>query len=469
LGQDTRALQGLSSCDAAGSEGIVPAKELESLLWTSGLSLAWRPMVVRTDTVIIGAGQAGLSLSARLTARGHRHVVLERGQIGERWRSERWDSLHMLTPNWLNRLHGAPAHADPHGFLGRDGFVSYLQEYASSFGMPVQQYVDVRSVERRRGGFRVATDSGEWVARRVVVATGDCVVPHRPTVGGTVSPEITQLDAARYRSPGQLPPGSVLVVGAGPSGLQIATELRRAGRAVVLAVGSHARAVRRYRGRDIWHWIARLGDLEDSVEDVPKELRRTPSFALSGQNGGEELDLGTVSKHGVTLAGRLTGISGSSATFDDNLVEAAGSADHRLFELLARIDAHIDRSSDAAEIAAAEPVARVGVGSGPRSLDLGEAGVSTIVWATGYHREYPWLHVPVLDHAGEIVQRHGVTPVTGLFVLGLRFQSRRTSHTIGGVSRDAAAIAQDITCPPQACREPVRRRAPARLTAHPAV
>ena len=199
-------------------------------------------MAVKTGTVIVGGGQAGLSLSAYLTSRDHPHVVLERGRVGERWRSERWDSLHMLTPNSLNQLDGAPGHADPDGFLTRDAFVDYLEQYASSAGMPVREHVDVLSVERHRGRFRVHTDDGEWVAKQVVVATGDCGVPYRPPAASTAPPELAQLDAAQYRRPEQLADGSVLVVGAGPSGLQIAAELRRSGREVVLAVGRHARA-----------------------------------------------------------------------------------------------------------------------------------------------------------------------------------------------------------------------------------
>jgi putative flavoprotein involved in K+ transport len=405
-------------------------------------------MTLKTGTVIVGAGQAGLSLSAYLTARDHPHVVLERGRLGERWRSERWDSLHLLTPNWLNGLDDAPAHSDPDGFLPRDAFVDYLEAYAASVAMPVRERVEVLSVERHRRRFRVHTDDADWVARQVVIATGDCGVPYRPPAASRAPGELTQLDAARYRRPGALPPGSILVVGAGPSGLQIAAELRRAGREVVLAAGRHARALRRYRGRDIWYWLQRLGHLEHSVDDVPTEARRTPGFGLTGLNGGEQLDLGTLSQLGVTLAGRLTGFDNHSATFD-NLVDTVASADIQLFKLLARIDAHIAESYDAAHIQAAEHVAEVSVADGPRSLDLGEAGISTIVWATGYKREYPWLHVPVFDGRGEIAQRHGVTPVPGLFTLGLKFQSRRTSHMIGGVGRDARAIADRI--------EPVRR------------
>ena len=421
-------------------------------------------MVMKTGTVIVGGGQAGLSLSAYLTSREHAHVVLERGRIGERWRSERWDSLHMLTPNSLNRLDGAPGHGDPEGFLARDGFVDYLEQYASTFGMPVREHVDVSSVERHRGRFRVRTDSGEWLAKQVVVATGDCGVPYRPPAAAAVPRELAQIDAAQYRRPDQLAAGSVLVVGAGPSGLQIAAELRRAGRDVVLAVGRHARAVRRYRGRDIFHWLQRLGDQEHSVDEVPPAARRTPGFGLSGQNGGEQLDLATLSELGVTLAGRLTGFDGLSASFDNKLVETIERADDRLFALLARIDAHIAESSDAAYVAPAEQVARVEVGDGPRSLDLRTAGVSTIVWATGYRREYPWLHIPVFDAQGEIVHSRGVTPVPGLFVLGLRFQSRRTSHTIGGVGRDAQTLADLIGPAPLAAPKPVWRGRPSLST-----
>jgi putative flavoprotein involved in K+ transport len=403
-------------------------------------------MARKTDTLIVGGGQAGLSLSARLTAQNHPHVLLERGRVGERWLSERWDSLHLLTPNWLNRLDGGAPHADPDGFLSRDGFVAYLERYARSFGMPVRDHVDVLAVERdRRRGFSVKTDRGEWSARQVVVATGDCGVPNRPAVSADVPHQVVQLDSARYRRPEQLAAGSVLVVGAGPSGLQIASELRRAGRDVVLAVGRHARAVRRYRGRDFWHWIDRLGHLDDSVDEVPRESRRTPSHGLSGQNGGEALDLASVARLGVTLAGRLTTVSGTTATFDDTLARTTADADKRLFALLASIDAHIATSGDARRVPPAEPVEPVHVTHALRSLDLREAGVSTIVWATGYRREYPWLQVPVFDGQGEIDQHHGVTEIPGLFTLGLRFQSRRASHTIGGVGRDAAAVARQIT------------------------
>ena len=228
--------------------------------------------------MIVGGGQAGLSLSAYLTSRDHAHVVLERGRVGERWRSERWDSLQMLTPNWLNRLDGAPGHADPEGFLARDAFVDYLEQYVSSVGHAgAARTSTCCRWSGTAGRFRVHTDDGEWVARQVVVATGDCGVPYRPPAAADAPPGLAQIDAAGYRGPDQLAAGGVLVVGAGPSGLQIATELRRSGRDVVLAVGRHARAVRRYRGRDIYHWLERLGDPEQSVDAVPPKRGAHPA------------------------------------------------------------------------------------------------------------------------------------------------------------------------------------------------
>ena len=418
-------------------------------------------MAVKTDTVIVGGGQAGLSLSAHLTARDHAHVVLERGRVGERWRSERWDSLHMLTPNWLNQLDGAPGHADPEGFLARDGFVDYLEQYASSTGMPVREHVDVlvgRAApptfprpHRRRG---VDRETGRRRDRRLWRS-----VPSSRGVecsGGARTARRSSVSEARISSPpgrcSSSAPGRAVCRSPPSCDGPVARSSSRS--------GGHARAVRRYRGRDIWYWLERLGDPEQSVDEVPPELRRTPGFGLSGLNGGEQLDLATVSELGVTVAGRLTGFDDLSASFDTNLLETVAHADDRLFELLARIDAHIAESSDAAEIPPAEQVARVRVGEGPRSLDLrGDRRLDDRL-GDRYRREYPWLHIPVFDPQGEIVHHHGVTPVPGLFVLGLRFQSRRTSHTIGGVGRDAQAIADRIRPVPRAAPKPVWRGRP---------
>jgi putative flavoprotein involved in K+ transport len=280
-----------------------------------------------TDTLIVGAGQAGLSLSHHLTRADHEHAVLEPGRIGERWHSERWDSLTLLTPGWLSRLDGSEPHPDPDGFLGRADFAAYLARYARSFGAPVHEHVTVSSVTRPGRRFHVETSDGLWRARNVVIATGDSAEPRIPAVAASASPELAQLHANGYRNPAALPDGGVLVVGAGPNGLQIAAELRRAGRAVVLAVGRHARVPRRYRGRDIWHWLDAIGDLERTIDEVPdpEASKRAPSVALSGANGGEQLDLAVLHRLGVAVTGRLGTFDTGQAFFAKR--PAAGNRD----------------------------------------------------------------------------------------------------------------------------------------------
>ena len=397
----------------------------------------------RVETVIVGAGQAGLALSRALTRLGRGHVVLERGRVGERWRSERWDSLALLTPNWLSRLPGAPEHADPDGFLRREELVSYLERYARSFGAPVHEGVTVLRVSP---GFRVETDAGTWWADNVVVASGACDVPVLPAAAAATP--VPGLHAAAYRNPAALPDGAILVVGAGPSGQQIALELRRAGREVLLSAGRHVRMPRRYRGRDAFAWLEEIGQLATTIDEMPDAAaaRRAPSFPLDGRGGGEDLDLGVLARAGVRLAGRLTGFRGDHALFADDLVENARAADASMRKLLARFDA--------AGGGPPEEVADVSVEPGPASADL--AGFGAIVWATGYRREYPWLDVDVLDADGEIAHKRGVTEEPGVYTIGMRFLHRRDSHFIGGVGRDATFIAEHIAA---RCGERRRRTA----------
>ncbi len=394
------------------------------------------PRPHRIDTLIVGAGQAGLALSHHLTAAGHEHVLLERGRVGQRWH-ERWDSLTLLSPNWMNRLPGEPEPADRDGFLTLGAFAEHLDSYARSLAAPVVEGVEVERVERRGDGFRISGTSGSWFARSVVLATGDAADPHVPLAPPT---EPLSLHTAGYRRPELLPDGPVLVVGAGASGQQLALELRRAGREVVLAVGRHSRAPRRYRGRDIFEWAAVLGDFDRTIDELPdvEAAKRVPVFPLSGANGGESLGLDRLAAAGVTVTGRLTGFDGTRAWFAADLAANVAAAELRLRKLLRRIDAH-----PLAEGSAAEPLPEVILPAGPRTLDLRRFGA--IVWATGFRRRYPWLRVPgVLDRSGEIVQRRGATPVPGLYTLGLAYQCRRSSHFIGGVGRDAEEVARSL-------------------------
>ena len=390
----------------------------------------------RADTVVVGAGQAGLALSYHLTRAGHEHVLIERGRLGQRWH-DRWDSLALLSPNWMNRLPGGAKHDDPHGFLRRLELIAYLEAYARSFEAPVIEGVAVTRIDRNPPGFRIETTSGEWLARNVVLATGDAALPHVPFV---VPPAVESLHAADYRRPALLPDGPVLVIGAGASGQQLALELLDAGHRVVLSVGRHSRAPRSYRGRDIFEWLDLLGDFDRTVDELPnvEAAKRVPLFPLSGANRGEDLGLDRLAAGGVTLTGRLLSIDGAHAVFADDLAENLASADARLRKLLSRIDAHPH-----ARGRRAESFPDLVLPPGPRRLDLRSVG--SVVWATGFRRAYPWLHIRgVLDGHGEIVQRQGATRVPGLYVLGLAYQYRRSSHFIGGVGRDAATVAGRI-------------------------
>jgi putative flavoprotein involved in K+ transport len=399
-----------------------------------------------TNTVIVGAGQAGLTLSRYLTRAGHDHAVLDGGRIGERWRTERWESLALLTPNWLNRLHGGRAHGDADGYLQRDAFVDYLRSYARTNRAPVHEYAAVTRVAPSRAGFHVDTEAGRWHARNVVVATGDSAVPHLPAASASTPRFLHQLPASRYRNPAALPDGGVLIVGAGPSGQQIAAELRRAGRIVILAVGRHARMMRRYRGRDIFTWLKDLGDLDRTLDEVydPIAAKLTPSFALTGANAGEHLDLAVLHRLGVTVTGRFERFEGRRAVFAADLQDSLADAERRMRRVLDKIDDHIEQFRPRVWLRDSERLAAVDLPAGRETIDLASAGIATVIWATGYRREYPWLHVPVLDGEGEIVHLRGVTPINGVYVLGLKFQHRRSSHFIGGVGADAGFIAAHV-------------------------
>jgi putative flavoprotein involved in K+ transport len=402
---------------------------------------------MRTETVVIGAGHAGLALSWHLCELGHEHVVLERGRVGERWHNERWDSMSLLTPNWLNVLPGQTVPDDPHGFATRAAFAYRLGEYARSFATPVVEQTAVGRVTRRPGGrFAVHTSRGTWSTANVVVATGDCDLPRVPAVTRATPAGVVQLHVTGYRRPELLPPGGVLVVGAGPSGQQVARELCRAGRDVVLCVGRHARAPRRYRGEDIWYWLEAIGSLDTSIDEIPdaRTVRMAPSIPLTGSCGGVDIDLGTLSREGVTVTGRLLGFDDRRAHFAGDLHKTVREADGQLALTLAQIDAQIEREClDRPPATSIEPIE---LPDPPLGVDLAGRGIGTVIWATGYRRRYDWLQVPgVCGPDGELLQHHGVSPVRGIFTMGIRFQSHRSSHFIGGVAQDAAELATVVT------------------------
>jgi putative flavoprotein involved in K+ transport len=279
-----------------------------------------------------------------------------------------------------------------------------------------------------------------------VIATGWCDQPAVPAMARHLDPTIAQITPTTYRNPGSLPDGGVLVVGASATGVQLADELAQAGRPVVLAVGSHTRLPRRYRGMDIFWWLERIGSLDRTIDELPDPdaARHEPSLQLVGRPDHRNLDLAVLQEAGVALAGRLTGIDGHHASFAPDLTRTVGRADARLRRVLTDIDAHIDATGLTAEVLDPEPPSTLAVGDPPDTLNLRARGVTSVIWATGHRRRYPWLQVPVLDERGEIRQRRGVTPIPGLYVLGQRFQHTRRSNFIDGVGRDATVVTDHL-------------------------
>jgi putative flavoprotein involved in K+ transport len=388
----------------------------------------------RIPVAVIGAGQAGLAVSRLLAGAGVDHVVLERGRTAQRWYSYSWESLRLLTPNWLSRL---PGHRytgpDPDGFMTAVEVAGYLREYAA--GAPVVEHAEVLSVRSCDPGFRVVTTAGSWTAGSVVVATGWCDRPYEPAV--PLAAGIERLTPATYRNPGSLPAGGVLVVGASATGVQLADELVGAGRRVVLAVGRHSRVPRRHQGLDIMWWLDTMG-----VLDVRLDERGSPaesSLQLVGRADGRDVDLRALQDRGVELVGRLTGADGHRLRFARDLPETTRRADDRLAELLSKMDAFA-RAAGLGDGVGPAPVRAARTTGAATDLDLRRAGIRTVIWATGYRRSYPWLHVPVLDRAGEIRHREGATAAPGLHVIGMRWQSRRNSANLDGVRHDAVKV-----------------------------
>lgn len=400
----------------------------------------------RTHTLVIGGGQAGLAMSRCLSDRGIDHIVLERGRIGERWRSERWDSLRMLTPRWQSRLPGLRyEHDDLEGYMTMPEVTRLLEYYAASFGAPVETRSAVCSVESLGGTFLVRTTRRDWLANNVVIATGHCDVPFVPEFAAQLPPEVKQVTATSYRRPGDLPDGKVLVVGASASGVQLAEEIHASGRPVTLAVGKHTRLPRSYRGRDIMWWLDAMGVLDAPIESVddPSVWRRRPSLQLVGRRGSR-IDLDGLADMGVRVLGRASMASGARLRFAGDLARTTAAADAKLARLLGRIDDFVDLWGLERLVDAPEPPAPIELKASAVDLDLNREQIATVVWATGFRRLYPWLRVPVLDHTGEVVHSGGVTAVPGLYVVGLQFLRRRSSSFLDGVGKDADALAEHI-------------------------
>jgi len=393
------------------------------------------------DIVIVGGGQAGLAIGNCLARRGIDYVILERGEIAERWRSERWDSLRLLTPNWMTRLPGwSYTGEQPDQFMPARDLAGFLGGYARSFTAAVETHTTVTAVTQDGDGYRVVTDRGTWIARGVVIATGHCDVPIVPQFGSVLPRDTFQLASAHYKRPSQLADGSVLVVGGSSSGLQIAEELRKDGREVTLSVGQHTRLPRRYRGRDIMWWLDAIGSFDDPPPPDDAGMHQ-PSLQLVGSDDNHSLDLARLEQSGVRIVGRCAAASSSRLRFDASLARTVVASDAKLQRMLTRIDSFINANGLDSPPAEGEG-APLRLTKPAKTADL--AVPTNVIWATGYRRDYSWLHVPVLNARREISHFGGATPARGLYVLGLRFLKRRSSNFIDGVGRDAADMAQTI-------------------------
>ncbi|MCH9297119.1 flavin-containing monooxygenase [Pantoea allii] len=399
-----------------------------------------------TDTLVIGAGQAGIAMSEHLGRLGIPHCVLEKHRIAEAWRTRRWDSLVANGPAWHDRFPGMTFPGqNPDSFVSKEQIADYFDAYARHIDAPVKTGVEVLSVVPRvgRSGFDVSTSKGPIVAQRVVVATGPFQKPIIPAIAPTDA-RFTQLHSADYRNPQQLPEGGVLVIGAGSSGVQIADELQRAGKDVWLSVGPHDRPPRRYRNRDFCWWLGVLG-LWDAAAGQPGKEHVT--IAVSGARGGHTVDFRRLAQQGINLVGLTERFSGDEVTFKPDLAQNIASGDENYLSLLDAADAWVERHGlDLPE----DPGARVflpdpeSVSHPVQSLNLVRAGITTLIWATGYATDYAWLKVNAFDEKNRPVHQRGVSTESGLYFLGLPWQSRRGSSFIWGVWHDAKYVADHI-------------------------
>jgi putative flavoprotein involved in K+ transport len=408
---------------------------------------------LKVDTAVIGAGHSGLTMSWFLTQGGRDHVVLDRrSTLGGGWQ-DRWDEFCLVSPNWCASFHGYPYRGeDPDGFMLRDEIVARVAAYAAAIGAPVSLETELEKLTRKAtGGFELRTNQGTIEADNVVAAVGSFHAPRLPDIAAALPKRLTQLHSHDYRSQGDLPEGAVLVVGSGQSGVQLAEELSDAGREVYLSVGTAGRAPRRYRGNDTFRWLVslaskgyELGVGMPTVDTLPDpRLRLAGNPHLSGHHGGHDTNLRQMAAGGMHLLGRIDDVDGERLVLRQDLAANLRWADEffdtRFKELADRFieRAGIDAPPDDRVPFEFEPPQ-------PAELDLGRAGIGTVLWTTGYQRAYPWLDLPIIDELGFPRQRRGVTEVPGLYFLGLLWQHNQGSATLFGPAVDGAYLADHM-------------------------
>ena len=403
----------------------------------------------RFEVVVIGAGQGGLATSYHLTQQGVEHVILEQDRVGESWRSQRWDSFCLVTPNWTLQLPGFPYQgADPDGFMGRDELVDYFDSYVRSFEPPIWTGVKVTSVDRAAGRFRVMAGESTIEAGAVVVATGSYRRPKLPSLSSRLPVELFQIHSGQYKNPAQLPDGAALVVGTGQSGAQIAEELHESGRPLFVSVSSCGRVPRRYRGKDAVWWGKMGGLYERTVDSLKSPAEKSACHPqASGKRGGHDIYLRQLAREGVMLLGRVQAADDGRLTLAPDLKENLRKADEFAENILKQLDEAVTKMG----MPLPEDQNPRGVGAAvPHEddpvleLDLKAAGITSIIWATGYHADFSFVRAPVFDDAGQPAQRQGVTAVPGLYFVGLEWLHKPKSGLLLGVGEDAEHITSVI-------------------------
>ncbi|OYV36389.1 MAG: FAD-dependent oxidoreductase [Rhodospirillales bacterium 20-64-7] len=400
----------------------------------------------RYEVVIIGGGQAGLSLARLMAQAGIDYVVLERAERFHAWKQQRWDSFCLVTPNWQCRLPGyAYAGDDPHGFMVKQEIIAFVEGFCASFAPNIREGVEVTALLPAREGYEIRTSTGVLRAAHVCIATGGYHTPITPRMAERLPARLMQVHANEYRNPAQLPDGAVLVVGTGQSGCQVAEDLHLAGRRVHLAVGSAPRVSRFYRGRDIVDWLQDMGHYDLPVSDHPMQesVRGKANHYVTGRDGGRDIDLRKFAAEGMALHGHLAGIAAETLNFADDLAQNLDQADRVNDRIKDSIDAFIANQAIAAPTEPRSvPLWRPGPEDPP--LDMAREGINSIVWCVGYRPDYAWVHVPVFTGTGAPAHQRGITAAPGLYFLGLPWLHTWGSGRFAAIARDAEHLAQHI-------------------------
>ncbi|MBD0336472.1 MAG: MSMEG_0569 family flavin-dependent oxidoreductase [Cyanobacteria bacterium Co-bin13] len=394
--------------------------------------------------LVVGGGQAGLSMSYCLKEKGIAHLVFEKERIGHSWRSKRWDSFCLVTPNWQCTLPGfSYPGSDPNGFMPRNEIVNYIEAYAASFEPPVKEGVEVLRVRRNRLGiFEVTTSIGDFTADQVVIATGGYHLPKIPKIAERLPEDVVQLHSSEYRNPQSLLDKAVLVVGTGQSGCQIAEDLHLAGKQVYLCVGGAPRSPRRYRGKDVVDWLDQMGYYDLPIDEHPQRenIRHRTNHYVTGRGGGREIDLRQFALEGMQLHGRLKNIQDNRLEFHGDLTQNLDQADAVAESIKKTIDAFIEKNQ--IEAPSDPPFRPVWKPQEERlTLDYRAANIGTVIWSIGYETNFRWVEIPVFDGKGYPGHDRGITPVKGLYFLGLPWLYTWGSGRFSGVARDARYLA----------------------------